>query len=142
MAAVQLCPLFPRTALGHHLIQSWVNQIDNAPLNYLSEKLQQVRATQGVLASKFPISILMQIQGQHGCQIFRKIVKNYVPISDFATRLLNLSKPQKSQNFCKKNIFFSLKNANCNQRSTFPVYFLSILNICFIENTFSTKNWS
>ena len=29
MAAVQLCPLFPRTALGHHLIQSWVNQIDN-----------------------------------------------------------------------------------------------------------------
>jgi hypothetical protein len=70
MAAVQLCPLFPRTALGHHLIQSWVNQIDNAPLNYLSEKLQQVRATQGVLASKFPISILMQIQGQHGCQIF------------------------------------------------------------------------
>jgi hypothetical protein len=39
MAAVQLCPLFPRTALGHHLIQSWVNQINNAPLNSLSEAL-------------------------------------------------------------------------------------------------------
>ena len=40
MAAVQLCPLFPRTALGHHLIQSWVNQIDNnAQLNLLSEAL-------------------------------------------------------------------------------------------------------
>jgi hypothetical protein len=112
------------------------------PKGILSAGIPYVECTQGVLASKFPISILMQIQGQHGCQIFRKIVKNYVPNSDFATRLLNLSKPQKSQNFCKTNIFFSLKNANCNQRSTFPVYFLSILNICFIENTFLTKHWS
>ena len=40
MAAVQLCPLFPRIVLGHHLIQSWVNQIDNnAQLNLLSEAL-------------------------------------------------------------------------------------------------------
>ena len=30
--------------------------------------------TQGVPASKFPISIWTRIQGQHGCQIFRKIV--------------------------------------------------------------------
>ena len=30
--------------------------------------------TQGVLASKFPISIWTGIQGQHGCQIFRKLV--------------------------------------------------------------------
>jgi hypothetical protein len=30
--------------------------------------------------------------------------------------------------------FFSLKNANCNQRSTFLVYSLSTLNVCFIEN--------
>ena len=32
------------------------------------------RSTQGVLASKFPISILRQIQGQDGNQILRKIV--------------------------------------------------------------------
>ena len=66
---------------------------------YQHEALQH--GTQGVLASKFPISILMQIQGQHGCQIFRKIVYNYVPISDFATRSLNLRKPKKFQIFCK-----------------------------------------
>jgi hypothetical protein len=41
----------------------------------------------------------------------------------------------------QNNFIFSLKNANCNQRSTFLVYFLSTLNVCFIENIFSTKNW-
>ena len=65
--------------------------------------------TQGVLAFEFPISILMQIKGQYGCQIFRKIVKNYVPISDFATRSLNLRKPQKFQIFCKKIFIFFAK---------------------------------
>ena len=43
----------------------------------------------------------------------------------------NLKNPKKFAFF-----FSSLKKANCNQRSTFPVYFLSILNICFIENIF------
>jgi hypothetical protein len=71
----------------------------------------------------------MPIQGQQGCQIFRKIVYNYVPISDFATRSLNLRKPKRFRNFCKEIFYFLLKNANYNQRSTFPVYFLSILNI-------------
>ena len=42
--------------------------------------------TQGVLAFKFPISILMRTQVQHRCQKIRNIVKNYVPFSDFATR--------------------------------------------------------
>ena len=65
-----------------------------------------VQATQGVLASKFPISILTRIQGQHRCQKIRKIPKNYVPVSDFATRQLNLGKCQKSQKFCKKKYFF------------------------------------
>jgi hypothetical protein len=38
-------------------------------------------------------------------------MKNYVPISDFATRQLNLRKSQKSQKFSKKTFFLSLKNA-------------------------------
>ena len=62
--------------------------------------------TQGVLASKFPISILTWTQGQHRCQTIRKIPKNHVPVSDFATRQLNLRKLQNSQNICKKYIFF------------------------------------
>ena len=67
--------------------------------------------TQGVLAFKFPISILMWTWGQYRCQMFCKIMKNYVPISDFATRQLNLRKSQKSQKFSKKTFFLSLKNA-------------------------------
>ena len=55
--------------------------------------------TQGVSAFKFPISILTQTQDQQKCQKIRKIAKNYVPISDFATRPLNLRKLQKSNNF-------------------------------------------
>ena len=39
----------------------------------------------------------------------------------------------------KMNIFL-LKNVNCNQRSTFSVYVLYILNIHFIVNIFLTKN--
>ena len=69
--------------------------------------------TQGVLALKFPISILMQIRGQHRCQMFHKIVSNYVTISDFATRQLNLRKPMQivikgalfQCNFCASLIF-------------------------------------
>ena len=99
------------------------------------------RCTQGVLASKFPISILRRIQGQDVPQIFKKIVQNYVTISDFATRPLKLRKPKKSQIFAKMNILILSKNENCNQRSTFPVYFLSIFNVCFIKNIFLTKNW-
>ena len=43
------------------------------------------------------------------CQRVRKILKKYVPVSDFATMLLNLRKTQKSEKFCKKNFFFSKK---------------------------------
>ena len=64
-----------------------------------------VRCTQGVLASKFPISIRTLTQGQYRCQKVRKILKNHLPVSDFATMLLNLRKTQKSRNFCK-TIFF------------------------------------
>ena len=35
--------------------------------------------------------------GVNRCHMFWKIVENYVPISNFATRQLNLRKPQKSQ---------------------------------------------
>ena len=69
--------------------------------------LQGCVYTKGVLASKFPISISTNT---HGCQKIRKMPKNYVPVSDFATRQLNLRKPQKSQNFCKKCNFISKKN--------------------------------
>ena len=67
--------------------------------------------TKGVLASKFPISIRTQTQGQYRCQIVRKILKNHVPVSDFATILLNLRKTQKSEKFCKKK-FFLVKKCN------------------------------
>ena len=67
--------------------------------------------TQGVLASKFPISIRTLTQGQYRCQKVRKYLKNHVPVSDFATMLLNLRKTQKSQKFCKKKFFFFVKNA-------------------------------
>ena len=41
--------------------------------------------------------------------------------------------------FSKTNIFFSLKNANFNQRSNFPVYFLSILDIFYRTYFFDLK---
>ena len=66
-------------------------------------------STQGVLANKFPISIRTQTQGQYRCQKVRNILKNHLPVSDFATMLLNLRKTQKSRNFCK-TIFFFGKN--------------------------------
>ena len=69
--------------------------------------------TQGDLASKFPISIRTLTQGQYRCQKVRKILKNHVPVSDFATMLLNLRKTQKSQNFCK-NFFFLFFVKKCN----------------------------
>ena len=47
--------------------------------------------TQGVLASKFPISIRTQPQGHDRCQKVQKILKNHVPISNFATMVLNLN---------------------------------------------------
>jgi hypothetical protein len=97
------------------------------------------RATQGVLASKFPISILAQTQGQHRCQKIRKILKKCVPVSDFATRQMNLRKPQNSQKFWKK-IFRFGKKCNSKSKEHFSWYFLSILNICFIENIFWPKN--
>ena len=59
-----------------------------------------------VLAFKFSFSILTQIQDHDRSQKIRKMEKKYVPISDFATRLLNLRKPEKSKKFSKKNIFF------------------------------------
>ena len=62
--------------------------------------------TQGVLALKFSISILMQTQGQHRRQMFCKIVQNYVSISDFASRQLNLRKLHKSHKFSRFFLFF------------------------------------
>ena len=94
--------------------------------------------TQGVLDFKFPISTLTQTQDQHRCHKIRKIANNYVPIPDFATRPLNLRKSKKFPKFSKINTIFLLQNANFNQRCTFSVYFLSILDICFIETIFST----
>jgi hypothetical protein len=64
--------------------------------------------TQGVLAFILPISVLTRTQDQHRRQKIRKIPKNYAPISDIATRPLNLRKPKKSPKFSKMNIF-SLK---------------------------------
>ena len=51
----------------------------------------------------------MRTQDQHRCQKIRKIQKNYVTISDFATRPLNLRKPKKSPKFSKINKKISLK---------------------------------
>jgi hypothetical protein len=65
--------------------------------------------TQGVFAFKLPISILTQTQAQHRCQKTGKIGKNYVPISDFATRPLNLRKPKKSPKFSKIYISYVKK---------------------------------
>ena len=93
--------------IPHKAVECWLNHLLNKRWKY--KKMFWTWNTQGVLASKFPISIWTQIQGQHGCQIFRKIVYNYLPISDFATRSLNLGKPQKSQKFCKKIFFFVKK---------------------------------
>ena len=81
------------------------------PILNLTLKILQYNSTQGVLAFKFPISILTRTQ-------------------DFATRPLNLRKPSK---FSKIDFFL---NANFNQRSMFPVYLLSILNIFFTETIF------
>ena len=69
------------------------------------------KGTQGVLASKFPISILTRTQGQHRCQKIRKILNNYVPISDFPTRHLNMRKRQKSQKFGKNKNRNFVENA-------------------------------
>ena len=65
-------------------------------------ELSWLGRTLGVVAFKFPFSILTQIQDHDRSQKIRKIAKNYVPISDFATRLLNLRKPEKSKKFSKK----------------------------------------
>ena len=63
--------------------------------------------TQGVLDSKFPISIRTQTQGQYRCQNVQTILKNHVPVSDFATMQLNLKKNSKiGKIFAKKKKFF------------------------------------
>ena len=59
----------------------------------------------------------------------------------FCQKAAEFEKTSKIPNFLQKIYFFLLKNVNCNQRSTFLVYFLSILNIYFIKNSFPTKNW-
>ena len=74
--------------------------------------------TQGVLASKFPISIQMQIQGWYRCQNVQKTLKNHLPVSNFATILLNLRKTQKS---------LFLWNSICYQRNTFQGTFCQSL---------------
>jgi len=45
--------------------------------------------TQGVLANRFPISIRTQTQGQYRYQKVWNILKNHLPVSDFANMLLN-----------------------------------------------------
>ena len=98
-----------------------------------------ILGTQGVLACKFPISIWTQIQGQHGCQIFRKIVYNYVPISDFATRSLNLRNPEI---FAKKYLF-SLKKRQIKGalfRCTFCPYSIFVLKKIFFWPNICHRN--
>ena len=85
--------------------------------------------TQGVFASNFPISIQTQTQGHHRCQ---KMLKNHVPVSDFATMLLNLKKK------IKNLIFFSCKKCNSKLKKHFSGYFSSILDICIMEYVFLT----
>ena len=63
--------------------------------------------------------------------VFRKIMKNYVLVSEF-------EKTSKITKNLQTNIFFFIKNAIRNHWSTFLGYFLSILDICFIENNFLT----
>jgi hypothetical protein len=53
----------------------------------------------------------------------RKMAKNYLPISDFATRPLNLRKNKKSPKFSKINILFLLKDANLNKGAPFQCAF-------------------
>ena len=79
--------------------------------------------TQGVLASKYPISIQTLTQGQYKCQKVRKILKNHVLVLDFAAMLLNLRKTQK---FCKK-IFFFHKRMQFDIKETFSGYFFPSL---------------
>ena len=55
------------------------------------------------------MSIQTQTQGQHRCQKIRKILKNHVLVSDFATMLLDLRKTEKSQKICKQIFFFRKK---------------------------------
>ena len=45
--------------------------------------------THSVHTRGFPISIRTQTQGQYRCQKVRKILKNHLPVSDFATMLLD-----------------------------------------------------
>ena len=71
----------------------------------------------------------MQIQGRH---IQENNVEPYTNLK-FYHQAAEFEKNSKIPKFLQKKILL-LKNANCNQRSTFPVYFLSILNIYFIEN--------
>ena len=68
--------------------------------------------TQGVLDSKISHFI------KKTSQIFLKVGSNYVPISEFATRHLNLRKPQKPKKM----------DANCNQRSSFTALIFGILD--------------
>ena len=56
---------------------------------------------------------LIMTQGQHRCQKIWKNLKNYVLVSDFATRQLNLRKPKKTQKLLQKTPFFLKK---CNSK--------------------------
>ena len=63
--------------------------------------------------------------------------------TDYAHHIITyhqVPKFEKTSKMQKKTIFL-LRNASCNQRGTLLVYFLSILNICFIEDIFWTKTW-
>ena len=95
--------------------------------------------TTGVLASRFPISIKSWVQGQHRCWSIKKILKNHVPASDFATRLLNLENLKNNKNFAKKNYFFFVKNAIWYQRNTFQDTIFQSLIFAFLKKSFWCK---
>jgi hypothetical protein len=45
----------------------------------------------------------------------------------FCHQVTEFEKTSKISKPSKENYFFSLRNSNCNQKSTFPMYFLSII---------------
>ena len=80
----------------------------------------------------------MQTQGQYRYQKVQKILRNYVLVLDFATKLLNLIKTQKLQKFCKW--FFPLKNnAILYQRNTFQDNFFHPWNLDSRKYIFDLK---
>ena len=94
-------------------------------------------STQGVLSSKFPISIQSRPWGTIGIKKVQKILTNHAAVSNFARMLLNLRNTQKSQKLCKKTLFF-LTKFNLLSKEHFSGYFLFLLDVCIEENIYLT----